>query len=291
MAALHVRYFLILVCVCSVFPVEAPADESLRDAVTFYASFDEDIAGDIGGGVLDVSTRSDDPDRRGQYIIKPGYPEKAFRIVLGGGKLGGALEALAVLPNRGRLFFPAKGNIAFRSTAWDRTVSFWLRTNPDTMLQSRFCDPIQITQKRAHDGALWIDFPDTKPRDLRLGAFTALTQGEAALKESDPLAPLIHVKKIGFQEHDWHHLVMSWRNVDSGKADSRITLWIDGRRVGELRDRNVAMKWDVEKTGIYFAVGLIGWMDELAVFRRTLTDAEITALHSDPGLVHRLTRK
>ena len=40
-------------------------------------------------------------------------------------------------------------------------ASFWINTNPDTMLKTRFCDPLQITQKRAGDGGLWIDFPDT----------------------------------------------------------------------------------------------------------------------------------
>jgi len=263
--------------------------DELPQAVTFYASFDKKVIGDSGGGELGVSTRSDDPERKGSYFIREGFPKEAFRIV-DDGKHGGCLEAVKVLPRRGRLFFPAKGNIGFQPGGWNGSASFWLKTNPDTMLETRFCDPIQITQKRAHDGALWIDFPDSKPRDLRLGAFTALDDGEKPLKESAPLAPLIRVKKIGFKESEWHHLVMTWRNLDSGKADATVALWIDGKRVGELKKRNIAMKWDVKKTGIYFAVGLIGQMDELAIFRRALTPAEIVALHNDAGLVSRLVR-
>lgn len=266
----------------------AQSEDSLRDSLSFYASFDKQIVGDFGGGKLGVSTRSDDPAKKGSYLIREGFPQEAFRIAPDG-KHGGCLEAVDVLPRRGRLFFPAKGNIGFRAGGWSGSVSFWLKTNPDTMLKTRFCDPIQITRKRAHDGALWIDFPDTTPRDLRLGAFTALGDGEKPLKESNPAAPLIRVKKVGFKEDEWHHLVMTWKNLDSGKADAKVALWIDGRRIGELRERNIAMKWDVEKAGIYFAVGLIGRMDELAIFRRELTPDEISGLHHDAGLVSQRT--
>jgi len=180
------------------------------------------------------------------------------------------------------------GFLAYQAGGWGSSVSFWLKTNPDTMLKLRFCDPIQITQKRAADGALWVDFPDTKPRDLRLGAFTSLGPGEKPVKESDPAAPLIHVRKIGFKEGEWHHIVMTWRNVDSGKPDANVALWIVGRRIGELTNRDIAMKWDIKQTCIYVAVGLIGRLDELALFSRALTDEEIRSLSRDAGFVSKL---
>jgi hypothetical protein len=282
---------LLAVCFISSSATEIPADDSIRDAVTFYASFDEQLAGSFGGGRLSVSTRSDDPKKPGQYIINSGFPAEAFRIVPDGGKHGGALEAVDVLPNRGRLFFPAKGNIAFKPTGWNGSASFWLRSNPDTMLKTKYCDPIQITQKRAHDGALWVDFPDTKPRDLRLGAYSSLAIGEAPVKESDPAAPLIRVKKVGFKEDEWHHIVMTWRNIDSGKANSNVSLWIDGRRVGEVPKREIAMKWDLERTGIYVAVSLIGRLDELALFDRELTKAEVGSLFRNAGLLSGLGKR
>jgi hypothetical protein len=266
------------------------AADSILDSVSFYASFDEHLAGDFGGGSLSLSTRSDDPKNKGRYIVKSGYPKEAFRIVPSGVH-GGALEAVDVLPNRGRLFFPAKGNIAFKPTGWNGSVSFWLKTNPDTMLKTKYCDPIQITQKRAHNGALWVDFPDTKPRDLRLGAFTSLAVGEAPLKEFNPAAPLIRVKNIGFKEDEWHHIVMTWQNVDSGKRDARVSLWIDGQRSGEVSKRDIAMKWDLERTGIYVAVSLIGQLDELAIFDRELTKAEIGSLFRDAGLLSKVGKR
>lgn len=272
---------------------EAPfcwSEEALRESLTFYASFDSQIAGDFGGGQLAVSTRFDDPTRKGGFLTRAGFPKNAFRIAAAG-KHGGCLEAVDVLPHRGRLFFPARGNIACRPGGWSGSVSFWLKTNPDTMLRTRFCDPIQITQKRAHDGALWIDFPDTTPRHLRLGAFTALADGEEPRKESDPLAPLIRLKKVGFQKEEWHHLVMTWTNFETGKADATVALWVDGRRIGTLQDLQMAMNWDLDQTGIYFAVNLIGQMDELAIFSRHLVEEEVRSLTKEAGLVRRLARQ
>lgn len=132
----------------------------IRDAITLYASFDERVAADFGGGQLDPRTRSDDPDAKGKYIMHHGYPKSAFAIDPRGGISGGALRATDVLPNRGRLYYPAAKNIGYRSDGWSGSASFWLKMNPDTMLKTPFCDPVQITQRRAGDGGLWIDFPD-----------------------------------------------------------------------------------------------------------------------------------
>jgi dienelactone hydrolase len=262
---------------------EPQVDESaIRKSLTLYASFDERIDADFAGGSKAVRTRSDDPQNKGKYLVTPGYPERAFSIARESGIAGGALRATDVLPNRGRLFFPAAENIGYRTEGWSGSVSFWLKTNPDTMLKTKYCDPVQITERRAGDGGLWVDFPDTKPRNLRLGAFRGLVDGEKAVPEKEPNAPLIIVPEIGFQEEDWHHIAMTWSNFDTGKTNAHATLFIDGKRIGSLEDRDIAMKWDIEHAGIYFAVSYIGLLDEFAVFDRELSPAEVSHVHQHP---------
>src|SRR4051812_7109801 len=73
----------------------------LRKAVTFYASFDEEVKGDAGGG-LTLSTRSNHPIEKGKFVFTRGFSDKAFRVAKGKGIAGGALEAVDVLPNNGR---------------------------------------------------------------------------------------------------------------------------------------------------------------------------------------------
>jgi formylglycine-generating enzyme required for sulfatase activity len=258
----------------------------LRKSLAFYASFDEEIRGDFGGGVLTPSTRRDNPDKPGEFIFTDGFDAKVFRIANDKGIRGGALEALDVLPHRGRIFFPAKGNLPFKADGWSCTVSFWVNMDPNTMLKTPFCDPIQITQKGANDGGLWTDFPEPgkgEPRDFRLGVFPAAADGEKPIAESDPKAPLVVVKEIGFKQGEWHHVVMSCENLDTGKRNAVAALYIDGKRMGALENRPLAMRWDLDRTGIYVAVNYIGLLDELAIFNRPLSEEEIKWLHENPG--------
>ncbi len=262
-----------------------PDAGSLRKAVTFYASFDEAVKGDAGGGVLIPSTRFNHPTEKGQYVIEKGFDARAYRIARDKGKHGGCLEAVEVLPRNGRIFFPARGNLAYRPTGWSGSLSVWINTDPDTLLRTKFCDPIQITQKGANNGGIWFDFNDARPRDLRMGLFPAVAPGQQPVKEEDPQAPMVWVKRVGFKNGDWHHVVLTWQNLDTGKKDALGTLWIDGKRLGEVKDRDLAMKWEIDQAGIYVAVNYIGLLDELALFDRALTQEEVGLLLHKPGLL------
>jgi hypothetical protein len=45
------------------------------------------------------------------------------------------------------------------------------------------------------------------------------------------------------------------------------------------------MDWDLDKAGIYVAVNYIGLLDELALFNRPLSAAEVAHMHKNPGLL------
>lgn len=268
----------------------ASGGPSMLDDVVFYASFDETVKGDFGGGELTAGTRFNHETEKGRFVFEDGFDSRVFQIAAGEGIHGGALRANDVLPRNGRIYFPAKGNLPYRKGGWGGSVSFWMKTDPNTMLKTRFCDPVQITEKGATNGGLWIDFPDTTPRDLRLGAFHSEGGGRVLIPETDPDAPLVRVKDVGFKATEWHHIAFTWMNFDTGRADAEAALYIDGSLMGTLKDRNITMDWDLDKTGIYVAVSYIGLLDELAVFRRPLTTGEIAQLGQQPGLLPKLKR-
>src|SRR5262245_21777173 len=264
---------------------DEPDEKAIRKAVTFYASFDDEVKGDFGAGQLTFDTRSNSPTEKGKFVIDKGFSDKAFRIAKDKGIASGALEAVDVLPNNGRIFVPAKGNIAYKPDGWSGSVAMWCKTDPDTMLKTKFCDPVQITQKGANNGGLWFDFNDAKPRDLRHGAFPMIPEGKKGITEDDPNAPMVRVPKVGWKKDDWHHVVLTWQNLDTGKDNAVTSLYIDGKLIGQVKDRAIAMGWDLEKAGIYVAIGYIGLLDEFAVFDRSLTAAEVTALQKKPDLL------
>ncbi|HJZ53418.1 MAG TPA: hypothetical protein VKE74_00580 [Gemmataceae bacterium] len=264
--------------------VEADA-KAIRGAVTFYASFDEEVKGDFGGGQLTPDTRLNHPTEKGQFVFEKGFDPKVFRVAKGKGVSGGALEVVDVLPNNGRIFFPAKGNLAFKKDGWGGSVSVWCNTDPDKLLKTKFCDPIQITQKGAGNGGLWFDFNDAKPRDLRHGAFPMVPEGQKPITEDDPKAPMVRVPGVGWKAGDWHCVVLTWKNLDTGKDDAVTALYIDGKPIGEVTGRAIAMGWEIDKAGVYLAVNYIGLLDELALFDRPLTAEEVKLLHRTPGLL------
>src|SRR5262245_52577034 len=89
-------------------PEPCAADAAdIRRAMTFYASFDEKVEGDRGGGGLKLSTRFNDPKEKGRFVFEDGFDNKVFRIAPRKGVHGGALEVVDVLPRNGRIFFPA----------------------------------------------------------------------------------------------------------------------------------------------------------------------------------------
>jgi len=269
---------------------DASDGDRIRDTVTLYASFDDGVKADVGGGVLTLSTRKGDLKTK-KFTFEKGFSDKAFRIAKNKGKSGGALECIDVLPDNGRVYFSAKGNIAFKKGGWSGSVSTWIKTDPDKLLKTKFCDPVQITQKGANDGGIWFDFNDKKPRDMRMGAFPAIPKGEKGISEDDAKAPMVWVRKVGFKADDWHHVVLTWKNLDTGKTDAVATLYVDGKKIGEVKDRAIAMDWDVEKAGIYVAINYIGLLDEFAIFNRELSAEQVKLLHDEPGLLAKLKKK
>ena len=103
------------------------------------------------------------------------------------------------------------------------------------------------------------------------------------MSEDDPLAPMVRVPGIPFKNGEWHHIAVTWKNFDTGKNDAVSSLYIDGKLIDAVKDRPLAMDWDMDKTGIYVAINFIGLLDELALFDRALSEAEVALLHQQPG--------
>jgi hypothetical protein len=275
--------------------VSSRADEAgLRKAVTFYASFDAAVQGDFGGGELTLSTRANHKTEKGAFVFDKGFPEKAFRIAPGQGISGGALHAVDILPDNGRIFFPARGNIAYQKGGWGGAVSMWINHDPDIQLKTRFCDPVQITEKGAGDGGIWFDFNDAKPnRNLRMGTFPAISTGTQLKESREAFSPMVWVDKPGLKVGEWRHIAMVWNNFDTGRTDARAALYIDGKLMGEIKDKDypISMDWNLDKAGIYIAVSYIGLIDEFALFKRALTEDDIRLLRTQPAVLSTLKRR
>lgn len=263
------------------------SDASLRSAVSFYASFDQAPRGDVGDGDLNLWTRSEHETVKGQHDHAHGFDAKLVRVAPGKGVHGGALELTGDLPRNGILYFPARGKLAWRRGGWGGAFSIWVRPSP----QTPFCDIVYITQKRWNDGGIWFDFNHDKVRDLRLGTFPAVAEGQVPPKETDAGIPMIRIAKDALRFDEWNHVALTWENFDSGRADGQARLYIDGKLAAAVKDRNLAMAWDLEQTRIFLGFKFLGLLDEFALFKRALTEEEVTTLFRKPDVLAGLKEK
>lgn len=269
-------------------PVAAAAEEpdaiaAVRKSLTFSASFDGGPDAEVAKGDKRIYTASS----AARKDFTPGLPAGEVEVAKGEGRRGG--DALKFVKKSGKVvLFKAAENIAYRKDNWSGTVSFWLKLDPNKDLGDWYCDPIQITEKTWNDGALWVDFSkDDKPKHFRLGAFADLKVWNPANKDFEKMAaaerPMHTVTKLPFTRDRWTHVAFAFENFNTGKADGAAKLYLDGKLQGAISGRNQRFTWDVEKAAIQLGMSYVGLFDDLALFDRALSDAEIAALHAFEG--------
>ena len=262
---------------------DQPSARGLRGLVTFYASFDKSTTADFGKGDLTLWTRYGNPGK-GNTFVQHQVESDLIRIAPGGGVSGGGLEFVDVVPNDGFVFFPAEGKLGVKPGGWGGAMSMWL--NGDlTKLKTEYCDPMQIIYRRYNNGAVWTDFTPDRPRDLRLGLFSTLPKGQTAREAPEAQLPIARAKAPMIEPGKWHNLVLVWQNFDSGKPNASARLYLDGRQIAALENKNADMNWDLSQARIFLGAALIGRIDEVAIFSRTLIVDEVGLIANDPAML------
>ena len=266
---------------------EVPAIERtntiLKEALTFYASFDTSVDADFAIGDGRIYTV---PNRQARDSAKVGLHKPDVQRVDGKGKYGAGLVFAERSP--GYIYYPSEKNIVYSTENWSASISFWLRLDPATDLKPGYCDPIQITDVGYNDAGIWVDFTKENPRDFRLGVI-----GDRDVWNPNPEGPdnenpifnarLTGVKNPPFSSESWTHILISFSrlNTENGKA----SLYLNGEHKGTRSPIDTPFTWDYPLSNIYLGLGYIGLMDELSIFNRALTEAEIKALYElDKGV-------
>jgi len=251
---------------------------SLKTALTFYASFDTSVNADFALGDSLLYTV---PNRKARDSAQVGLHKPDIRRENGKGKYGAGL--VFTERSRGNIYYPSEKNIAYSSDNWNGAISFWLRLDPETDLEPGYCDPIQITDVSYNDAAIWVDFTKENPRDFRLGVI-----GDRDVWNPNPEGPdnenpifidrLTGVKNPPFGTDVWTHILINFSdlNTKNGKA----SLYMNGEHKGTRPSIDTPFTWDLQQSNIYLGLGYIGLMDDLSIFNRALTAAEISTLYN-----------
>jgi hypothetical protein len=254
---------------------------SIKQALIFHSSFDLTTEADYSFGESGLYTRTalDNP-------AVEGFDTEIIKIEQDAGKFGGALRKISVLPDGHRVFYPARDNVAYSDNTWGGAVSYWLNLDPNADLPRNYCDPIQFMNRRFNDASIWQDFTGDKPRDLRVGMFPDGKDNINTNKIPEEQQPVYRLNNPGWKRGEWHHLVISWDNINSEKPDAVCTLYLDGKNIGGITGKTSRFTWDLERTQINVGVNYVGLMDDLAIFNRALTESEVLYLHGLENGIH-----
>ncbi len=284
---MRVRILLLVFCVwigcSSPEPVpEAAAANPLSNALIFHATFD---------GGMDAAFAQDDarifsaPDYEQQAQAVPGYSGEDIELAVSQGVSGDALRFKK--KNVAALFFRGDKNTAFSPSGWTGTISFWLSLDPNVELEPGFCDPIQITDSAYNDNAIWVDFTRDDPRKFRLGVFGELDEWNPDKLGNDENPAfndrLVVVDQPPFASGRWTHVAITHESL--GTPNGSATLYLDGVLQGTSDAIAESFRWDMSNAAIRLGVNYVGLYDELAIFNRSLTGAEIRRLHELKGAV------
>ncbi len=252
----------------------------LADALTFHAGFDGSTDAAFARGDRRLYSA---PNMKHPRVGQPGLPASGVvSIASGQGRFGDALRFHQKASEM--VFYQALDNMAYRSNQWSGSVSLWLRVNPAAELAPGFCDPIQITPRDWNDAAFFVEFEKkTNSIPFRLGAYADFKVwnpqnrdwGKIPMEEK----PLVHIENPPFDGQRWTHVVFTFENFNTGRPDGVAKLYLDGKLSGHVSPRVQTFTWDPSKTLIMLGLSYAGLYDELAIFDRALTAAEIAALH------------
>ena len=272
----------------------AAADEraapGLRAALTFHASFDEKADADFARGDARMYTTVTGRRQDG----RPGLLRGDVVVDQTAGKYGGALRFGG--RSQAVVYYRAEKNVDYRKRDWSGTVSFWLRLDPEKDLDPVYVDPIQITDKKWNDAALWVDFTkDDTPRRFRYGAFADAKTWNPSGTAWDSIPakqrPLVAVERPPFSGEAWTHVVMTFSGFNKPGTGGVATLYLNGKSQGDLKDRPQTFTWDPAKAVIQLGINYTGLFDDLAIFNRALTAGEVAALHQRSEVIGALPEK
>lgn len=264
-----------------------PASESnstLKNALTFYVSFDKGTKADFALGDDNIYTANAtyENSKRKLDEIQVGMTNTDHRILEGKGQMGNAFEFGK--KSSSVIFYKSKDNIAYNPQSWSGTISFWLSVDPATDLDG-YTDPIQITDASYNDASIWVDFTDKDPRAFRLGVIGDKNEWTQDTLDSPFLLEfekrIISTKKPLFARSSWTHILITYNGL--GTVNSLASLYLNGEKMGTISGIDDPFTWDLEKSNVFLGLNFSGLMDELSIFNKALTANQARELYQLKG--------
>lgn len=252
---------------------EKATKASLAEALTLHASFDEGLDADFARGDKTCYAQ-------GKDLVKAA-PTDEVRLD-SAGRFGGGLRFTK--KNDFRPAFKDGGVLGYNERNWNASVSVWLRLQPDEDLEPGYCDPVQIVGDDSKKGYIFLEWSkDETPRYFRYAIrplFHIWNPDNVQWAEIPfDKRPMVQVDRAPFSREKWTHVVFTLQNVNDKSKPQLGKLYLNGEPQGAIENWDLTFDWEPEKVLLVLGAAYVGHMDDLAVFDRSLTAAEVKHLH------------
>ena len=247
---------------------------ALKSALTFHASFDQGFDADFSHGEKAATART----KQGTV---PLVANDELKLVPGG-RFGGGLHFTKKGSTQPR--FKGAGVLGYNDKNWSASVSVWLRLDPDKDLEPGYCDPVQIVGDDTKKGFIFLEWSkDESPRHFRFAIRPLFhvwnPSGIDWAKMPAEQRPAVQLTRAPFSRERWTHAVFTFENINDKSKKPVGCLYLNGELQGKIENRDLPFAWNPDAVQLVLGAAYVGFMDDLAVFNRALTAAEVKLLH------------
>ncbi len=247
----------------------------LASALTFHASFDTTLDADFSSGEKKCTLK------QGKNMV-PAMLNEEVKIVPDG-RFGNALHFTKKGVTRPQ--YKGQGMLGYNDKNWGASVSVWLKLDPDKDLEPGYCDPIQIVGDDTKKGFIFLEWSkDEVPRHFRFAIRPILQTWNPNnvdwAKLSPEQRPAVNLEKGPFSREAWTHVVFSFENLNDKSKKPIGRLYLNGELQGSIENWDLTLGWEPTQVFLVLGASYVGHLDDLAVFNRAVTQAEVKQIQS-----------
>jgi hypothetical protein len=251
----------------------------LGAALALHASFDSGLDAEFSTGDRKCYAKS------GKDIVAAAFNEEV-KLDPHGGRFGGALHFTKKGTTQPR--FSGVDMLGYNDKNWNATVSVWLRLTPDKDLEPGYCDPVQIVGDDSKKGFIFLEWSkDETPRFFRYAIRplfhiwnpTNIQWADIPFEKR----PMVQVANAPFSRDRWTHVVFTIENLGDKNKKQSGKLYIDSKLQGSIDGWDLSFAWDPKQVALVLGASYVGRLDDLAVFNRVLSEAEVKELYALPN--------
>lgn len=252
----------------------APRNAGLARALTFHASFDTGLDADFSRGSTACTVK------QGKTVV-PAVANDELKVVPGAGRFSGALHFTRKGATRPQ--FKGDGVLGYNDKNWSASVSVWLKLDPDKDLEPGYCDPVQIVGDDTKKGFIFLEWSkDESPRHFRFAIRPRVELWNPNnldwAKMTPAQRPAVNLERAPFSRDVWTHAVFSFENLNDKTKKPVGRLYLNGKLMGTIENWDLTLGWDPAQVFLVLGASYVGHLDDLAVFNRALTAAEVKQL-------------